>query len=62
MQAHWLKKIYNKSSSAVDWEDYWVTRLFERRLIDKKKRDGHWESCQKAYDSPKAIWQACKIG
>ncbi len=60
MQVCQLKKIYNQNSSVENWEEYRVARAVKRRLINKKKQNGYREYCQKACDSPKAIWQACK--
>lgn len=60
MQARRLKKIYNQVPSLENWEEYRVARAFKGRLINKKKRNGYCEYCQKACESPKAMWQACK--
>lgn len=60
MQARRLKKIYNQNPSVENWEEYRVARAVKGKLINKKKRNGYCEYCQKACDSPKAMWQACK--
>ena len=60
MRARRLKKAYNRNPSADTWEEYRVARAVKGRVIDKKKRDGYRNYCQKACDSPKAMWQACK--
>lgn len=60
MRARRLKKAYNWNPSADTWEEYRVARAVKGRVIDKKKRNGYREYCQKACDSPRAMWQACK--
>lgn len=60
MRARRLKKIYNQVPSLENWEEYRVARAFKGGLISKKKRNGYREYCQKACESPKAMWQACK--
>lgn len=60
MRARRLKKAYNRNPSADTWEEFRVARAVKGRVIDKNKRDGYRDYCQKACDFPKAMWQACK--
>ena len=55
MQACRLGKIYNQNPSVENWEKYQVARAVKGRLINKKKRNGYCEYCQKACDFLKAM-------
>lgn len=60
MRAHQLKKAYNQNLSADTREKYCVARVIKKKVIDKKKKDRYRNYCQKACNSPKAMWQTCK--
>lgn len=45
----------------MNWEEYWIAKLFKERLIDKKKQDSYHNYCQKICNASKAIWQTCQI-
>lgn len=55
MRARRLKKAYNRNASADTWEEYRVATAVKGRVINKKKRDGYCDYCQKACGFPKAM-------